>query len=236
MPQLIRSPGLLSNVRRPLEPWELSWIDYFWDSANGVTITGSGVSSWVAMKGGATFSQGTDSARPTYANNEVTTDGSARYATTGAMTLGIPCTVIMAAKQPTWASPGHIIDGRSGGNTMAAYQFSSSPKVQIYNGASGIVAEPDSGSQWAVNTWAVVTMLWSTTAGQARIQINRNSPVTGTNASASAPSGVTIGAQPGGGQPGNASFRGIAICNSALSAAQIEQTIQAMSRRYGIAV
>lgn len=234
-----------SPVRGPLSLraqrawWQLPWITEAWagDIPETVTVSGGVASAWVGLKLGATFAAA-GAARPAYASGEFTTDGAATYMTTGAMTLGIPATVIMAANQPTWATPGHLIDGRSGGNTLAAYQYNTTPRVQLYNGASGIVAEPDSQSDWATATWAIVSMCWSTTSNQAYIKINRSAARTGTNASSTAPSGLTFGAQPGGGQPGALKLRALCVVNGVLAhdSAALEQTIIAMGRRYGIVV
>ena len=216
-----------------LLPWQLPWVTEYWDGRYGITVTGSGVSSWVGMKGVATFSQGTDVNRPSYANSTVTTNGSTTWIQTGAMTLGIPCTVIGYVSQPVWNPPGHIIDGRAGDNTMAAYQYSNSPRIQIYTGASGIVSEPDSGNDWATNTFAVISMCWSTTTNQAFIKTNFGAKRSGTNNSAVSPSGITLGARGiNHDQLGNASWKGLAVINGTLTDAQLDATILSISRQY----
>lgn len=225
-----------ARVMPSIFPWMLPQVSHYWDMADSV-VTGSGVSSVPPRKGSVSFAQTTDAARPSLASGILTTNGSSQWIQTGAMTMPIPSTLVSVVRQNVWSTPGHIFDGRSGGNTMAAYQYSVSPKVQLYTGASGIVAEPDSGSDWAVNTWTVQSMRWSTTTNDAFIRTNLGTKRTGANTSSTSPNGITLGARAlVYDQLAAASFQAVAVLVEGFTDDELDQVIVAMGASKGVVV
>lgn len=103
----------------------------------GITVTGSGVSSWADQSGnGRNLLQGTDTNRPAkQSDGSILFDGVDNFLTTGAFTLNQPETVYLLAKQITWSLNEVIFDG-FGGNRMALIQSATTPNVRI-NAGSG---------------------------------------------------------------------------------------------------
>lgn len=165
----------------------------------GVTVTGSGVSTWANQAAsGATgnATQGTDAARPTYNASELnskgvlTFDSSAQTMLFASLDVPAPGTTpswfCFVLRQSTWTS-GDRIYSSSGSTTFSIRQAGVSPEISVNNGVAGPV---NAGAP--INTWTRVQVLLnnSTTdyikAGSAAASTGTNTgngnPTSGTTA------------------------------------------------------
>jgi hypothetical protein len=215
-----------NNADYAPKPWALPWITEYWDGNSGITVTGSGVSAWAPVKGTHSFTQGTDSLRPTYSGGVLTFDGSDDWLKTGAFTLSQPFTVVMAGRSISWTNGDRWFDGFTQ-NTTTLDQVNSTPELNIY---AGTFVGPVS---LALGANGIVTSVFN--GASSAIRLNRNTAVTGA-AGANNAGGLTLGADGNNTSNANISVLGLCYANSALTTTEQDQTIQAMARLYGISV
>lgn len=210
--------------------WTLPWITGAWDGSIGVTVTGSGVSAWAPVKGTNSGTQGTDAKRPTYSGGVLTFDGSNDALGFGTFTLNQPAIFFLAMQQISWTANDYFMDGGTDSSTVIEQRATGvSPEIGIYAGSR---AGADTGL--AVGSFGILVAGFN--GADSVLQTNLNSPATINPGSQNA-GGITLGAN----APQTAAFahfalKGFCYANTALTAAQINQTVQAMARRYGISV
>ena len=228
-----------SRRRRPIDngaaafPWQLPWIvnggDY-WDGQYGITIAGAGVSDWKSMIQARSFTQGTDANRPAYASGVITFDGVDNFLNTDAFTLASPFTVLLAFKQITWADNDYIFDGNTGNTgTLRQANAGASPQLEI----RGSVVAGNFNGDLAIDTYGIVTALFNGVSSL--LKVNLATSVT-TSVGTADPGGITLGASGVNSLFSNIAVKGMCYAASALTAAQIEQTVRAMARRYAVSV
>ena len=160
------SKGKSSNPKQitdydPLtDPNGFEW----WDGRTSVTVTGSGVSSWLGRLLGLDLTQGTDAARPTYSNPIITFDGVDDEL--GPLTYSAaqeqPISYYIVLKQNTWTESDMIFDGGPNNNRNSLRQQPASgggvsPELGMYAGGSGGIA---ANSDLALDTWGVVCAIF----------------------------------------------------------------------------
>ena len=162
----------------------------------GITITGSGVSSWADATGlGHHLLQGTDAARPALqADGSILFNGTSHFLKCSAFTLNQPETVFILFKSVSWTNQDHIYDGNTLNNVLL-YQNGSTPQLNIYAGSP-----TGSVTSLAVGAYGVTAAVIN--GASSSLQHNLNTPATG-NAGAGNRSGFTLGAAGDGSLPAN---------------------------------
>jgi hypothetical protein len=215
------------SLRGPRMPWQLPWITEYWDGNIGITVTGSGVSTWAPIKGTNSLTQGTDSARPPYSDGVLTFSGTQTIS--AAFTLNAPYSVLLVASQTAWNSGARFSDGKTN-NSFSFQQFPGSPQVRMTDAVltSPAISPPLSNY--------IIICATQDVAGNVTLQYNLNAAVTGTM-SITGMAGLTLGSS-GNGSGGffTGTIKSAGYGNTAWSAEQITQAIRAAARTYGISV
>jgi len=213
-------------------PWALPWIRGFWHGLSGITID-TGVSAWAPVKdldSAGNFTQGTTSKQPSYSGGILTFDGSNDALGLATFTLDQPAAFFLALSQISWTANDYILDGGSDSSTVIEQKVGgASPEIGIYAGSR---AGTESGL--AIGAYGVLVAMFN--GASSVLQSNLNAPATLNPGSQNA-GGITLGANfPQTAAFANFGLKGFGYSNTALTAAQINQTVQAMARLYGIAV
>lgn len=155
----------------------------------GITVTGSGVSSWSDQSGnGRDLLQGTDAKRPALqTGGSILFDGTAHALQAALFTMSQPFTWYLLFKQITWTNNDHIANGRAA-NT-ALFQNATTPRIRLFAGST-----TTENPGLAVDTYAVLSAVFN--GASSLTQINNAAPVTG-DAGANNAGGFTLGADNG---------------------------------------
>ena len=133
-------------------------------------------------------------------------------------TLNQPATVVLVGEPRTYTAGDSLYDG--GAATATAYQWNTGSNIQFNAGAD------ISNVAFPLNAYGVLSTVAN--GASSRLQIGLGTPVTG-NAGANNPGGLTLGATFGGANFGNFQAKSVAVANSALSQARLNQLIRAMA-------
>lgn len=222
--------GTSRIVRDALLPWQLPWIANggdFWDGLSGITIAGSGVSDWKSLIQARSFTQGTDANRPTYANGIITGNNVDQWLDTGAMTLNAPFVVIECVDVTDWASNRWLFNGRSA--SIGPQQATASPQFQLNDGTLTAAIN----GNLPLDTFGI--MAFGANGASSFIRVNNTTKTTGTVNGTINTAGLVWNAfDTAGAAPAGKRSKGIALINGTVTDAQLDQTIAAMARRYGV--
>ena len=185
----------LPRRRRSSSTWtpaQLTNLRGWWDAALGITIA-TGVSQWDDQSGnGNNLLQAVGANQPTVTASAINGlpgilfDGT-NANMTAAFTLTQPLSVLMVARQVTWASTKNFHDGITAADTMLLQQFTATPNLRLFGGAS-LTGTTD----LAVNTYGVITEVFN--GASSSLQIGSGTLLSG-NAGAASPGGITLGSR-----------------------------------------
>ena len=163
------SSGFLPSKLVNLEAW------YRFNT--GITVTGAGVSNWADQSGnGRDLLQSTDTNRPSLeSDGTILFDGVDNFLKAAAFTLVQPETIYILFKQITFMAEDTVFDGEVI-NRGRLRQLSSSPQLTII--ADGAGALPLDNSDLAIGVYGVISIVIN--GSSSVIQVNKNTPVTGT--------------------------------------------------------
>jgi len=126
------------------------------------------------------------------------------------LTLNQPYTLLFVGNQLSWTSIDVMISGKTA-DVGSVYQAGTTPEFRLYSGVNSDV-NPD----WILRTYAVIQAVFNGASSISRV--NLASPIT-SNAGTNNPTGITLGANGGGGsQYANLQAKALAAFSSALSA------------------
>lgn len=203
---------------------DLTGISEMWDGGINVTVTGSGVSSWVGLKLGQTFSQGTDTNRPGYSGNTITFDGVDNFLS-AAVAVPQPCTFYFAGLiQISWTDGERILSGAP--TNVAFFQNSASPTLSLFAG-TGVVAN---NTDLTISAKQPVAVGYN--GASSFIQVGSGGTPTTGNAGTSNFDSLNLAVnQTLGSQFANFSLTGFGYSTTLNSVAQRNQVLAAMARR-----
>jgi hypothetical protein len=143
----------------------------------GITKNGSNqISKWADALGGsddyALFNGAADATKPVSEANYVSFNGSQTIGGVGGVPAVSPLSFYIVMNQVSWNS-GRIFDGTTA-NQGTLFQYDSSPKLSLYEGAHIIT----SGALVPLNEFMIVRVVFD--GASSSIQINNLSAVTGT--------------------------------------------------------
>jgi hypothetical protein len=205
----------------------LSFMTEYWDGLTtpSVTIAGQGVSEWGPVIGSHSFTQGTDGARPTFSGGVLSFNGTDEYMATGAFAVSQPYTVFIAANQVSYTA-GDVILGLDANALI--WQNGVSPDVVFVAATSNV-----NGGPLTLGSFGVITAIGNGASSSAKI--NLSAAVVG-DAGTQAISRLVVGAEQTPSAFAAIQVKGLGYASVALTAAQVEQTVRAIARRYGISV
>ena len=124
----------------------------------GVTSSGGFASAWADQSGnGNDLLQATGTNQPAYDGSAILTfDGIDNFMKCVAFTLNQPEQVSMLFSQVSWTSADSLFDGDTGGNKMRIFQWTASPRIDMYAGNFG----PNS-SGMVIGSFSAVTALFN---------------------------------------------------------------------------
>lgn len=197
-------------------PSQLANLAGWWRYNTGITVTGSGVSTWADQSGnGKDFTQTTDSKRPAkQAGGEITFDGAAHVMHTGAITLNQPVTIYMLMKHITWTGGDYIFDGITGAKPNLQ-QNGFSPRLQLSAGTSL------TNASFTLNTYGVLVAVLNGESSVLHVPGDTQSGAAG----AGNMDGITLGANWADGDPSNMEIKEMIAYTAAHDATTRTQVI-----------
>lgn len=147
---------------------------------------------------------------------------------TGAFALSHPWERVSAIVQTNWTGGRRVFSSGNGGLSGLLYQNPASPQLCLYD---GFAAAANNGA--AVGVAAVVTERRNGAASQ--LSVNNGAAVTG-NPASNAVSGISIGADAGGGNAAAIHFYGLCAVKAALSTAQVAALKSFYAAKAGVAL
>lgn len=216
---------MIATLQSGYQPWNLPWITEFWDGSIGIH-TDTGVDAWTGIKLGQVLAQATGGAQPAWAAGVLTFDGTDDFLkVTAGFTLNQPASFFWAMQSVTQTANDRVMDGHTA-DTAGVIQAGS----DIYQLRAGVV-EVDTTVTLADAVWTVGCFVFNSTASFKGFGLGAGATVdAGTNNAG----GLTLGARGNNASFSNIKIMGGGYANTALTAAQRTQTIQAMARRYAI--
>ena len=160
----------------------------------GITVTGSGVSTWADQSGNARdLLQGTDTNRPALqSDNSILFDGVDNYLKAGAFTLGQPSTIYLLLNPVSFTEDDFYCCGDAGTN-LNIIQQNGTPKIR-FRRVGTLIAEV---TQSVIGSYGIVCAVAN--GASSGMQVNNNAQVTG-DGSTTTWDGFTLGAS---GTPSN---------------------------------
>lgn len=228
--------GANNEIATPIQPWSGKF--YRVQILNGINGTLAFDSNFsLVSEGATTFTESSSNAatvtinktggKPAFivGSQKILTDGAA-YFLQGTFTNNAPYFVIPVGRISTWVSGNVLFDGKTL-NSFALQQITASPQMRLHDGSlDGATVSPTLGTKYVISGG-------QDAAGAGSLGLNLATRTSDTLSHTNM-AGLTVGANGDASKFGAGIWDAFVLCNTALSTAQLNQTIICLNQYLGV--